>query len=181
MSTYSKRIKIHPNVLLEYTFDDTNNKSEDYQILTNLKEKTKSYLSETTINNQTNSLFLVDPILSKYSPISISNFNFLRIQDYFTSAIPNDILKIYFPQNFDFVSMGYIGFYINVYTVGYTDNSKYSLSNFYYTIDNINTIDLFDFPVPFYYDEKMWTKSINLEFPSIAKISENRIDRKSFV
>jgi hypothetical protein len=175
MSTYSKRVKITPNVLLEYTFDDNNFKSEDYQVLTNLKEKTKSYMSETTINNAENSLFLVDPVLSKYSPISTTNFNFLRIQDYFTSPVVNDRLTIYFPSGFDFVSSGYLGFYINVYTYGYDNNTKYSLSNFYYVVSNIDSIKLFDLPNPFYYDEKYWVKAIQLEFPSVNAVSENRI------
>jgi len=175
MATYSKRIKINPNVLLEYTFDDTNYRSEDYNVLTNLKEKTKSYLSDSTINNQTNCLFLVDPILSKYSPVDVSNFNFLRTQDFFTAPILNDKLKLYFPSGFDFIGSGYLGFYVNIYTYGYDSNSKYSLSNFYYLISNTNTINLFDLPTPFYFDEKFWVRSIELEFPSISNISDNRI------
>jgi len=175
MSTYSKRIKIHPNVLLEYIFDDTNFRSEDYTVLTNLKEKTKSFLSESTINNENNNLFLVDPILSKYSPINIDNFNFLRKQNYFTSPIVNDKIKIYFPSGFDFLNAGYLGFYINVYTIGFDNNNNYSLTNFFYNINNTNTINLFDLPSPFYFDEKFWVKSIELEFPSVSNVSSSRI------
>ena len=175
MSTYSKRIKLNPDVLLEYTFDDTNYRSEDYQVLTNLKEKTKSYLSESTLNNQANSLFMVDPILSKYSTIDVTNFNFLKLQDFFTSPILNDKMTLYFPSGFDFASVGYLGFYINVYTYGYDNNTKYSLSNFYYVITNVSTISIFDLPDPFYFDEKYWVRSINLEFPSINVIADQRI------
>jgi hypothetical protein len=174
MSTFSKRVKVHPDVLLEYIFDDSNYKSEDYNIITNLKEKTKSYLSESTINNQENSLFLVDPILSKYSNVDTDNFNFIRKQNYFTSPIVNDKLKIYLPSGFDFYS-DYIGFYVNVYTYGYDNNTKYSLTNFYYTKDNIDSIKLFDLPTPFYFDEKFWVRSIDIEFPSIDAISTDRI------
>ncbi|MFW6242974.1 MAG: hypothetical protein ACOC2W_02350, partial [bacterium] len=63
MSVYSKRIKINPDVLIEYIFDDSNFRSENYNVLTNLKEKSKSYISTSTINNLDNNLFLVDPIL----------------------------------------------------------------------------------------------------------------------
>lgn len=174
MSTYSKRIKIHPDVLIEYIFDDSNYRSEDYNIITNLKEKTKSYISESTKNNQENSLFLVDPVLSKYSNIDTNNFNFLRIQDYFTSPIVNDKLKIYLPSGFDFYG-DYMGFYVNVYTYGYDNNTKYSLSNFYYTKDNIDSIKMFDLPTPFYFDEKFWVRSMDIEFPSIDAISTDRI------
>lgn len=175
MSQYSKRIKITPDVLIEYIFDDTNFRSEDYTVLTNLKEKTKSYISTSTINNLNNSLFVIDPILSKYSKININEFNFLKIQNYFTSPILNDRIRIYLPSGFDFKDDGYIGFYINVYTYGYNNKTKYSLTNFYYTIDNINTIDLFNLNTPFYFDEQLWVKSIDLEFPSINSISESRV------
>ena len=175
MSTYSKRIKINPDVLLEYTFDDTNFRSEDYQVLTNLKEKTKSYLSDSTLNNQANSLFLVDPILSKYSTVDVNSFNFLKLQDFFTAAILNDKMKLYFPSGFDFAAVGYLGFYVNVYTYGYEDDTKYSLSNFYYVITNVDTIKIFDLPNPFYFDEKYWVKAIELEFPSVHSVSNDRI------
>ena len=175
MSTYSKRIKINPNILLEYTFDDTNFKSEDYKVITNLKEKSKGYLSETTINNLNNNLFMVDPILSKYSPIDTDSFNFLKVQDYFTSPILNDKLKIYFPSGFQFTSNESIGFFINVYTYGQGTNTKYSLTNFYYVISNTDVINLFTLPTPFYFDEKFWTTSIDLEFPSIHSISQDRV------
>jgi hypothetical protein len=175
MATYSKRIKINPNVLLEYTFDNSNFRSEDYKVLTNLKEQTKSYLSDSTINNEENSFFLVDSILSKYSPIDISNFNFLREQNYFTSPVVYDKLRIYFPNGFDFLNSGYLGFYINVYTLGYDNNKKYSLSNFFYNINNTSSINLFDLPSPFYFDEKFWVRAIELQFPSISNVSDNRI------
>lgn len=175
MSVYSKRIKINTNVLVEYIFDDSNFKSENYSVLTNLKEKTKSYISSSTINNETNSLFLVDPILSKYSPINIDEFNFLRLQNYFTAPVEYDKLRIYFPSGFEFQVEEYIGFYVNIYTYGFNNNTKYSLSNFYYTIDNIDTINIFNLHTPFYFDEKMWVKSIDLEIPSVNSISNSRI------
>ena len=175
MSTNSKRIKITPDILLEYVFDSNNFRAENYKVLTNLKEKTKSYSSETSLNSLRNSLFLVDPILSKYSPVNTNNFNFLRTQDFFTSPILNDKLKIYFPSGFDFLPNQSIGFYVNVYTLGQGTNTKYSLTNFYYIIDNINTIDIFTLNTPFYFDEKFWVKSIELEFPSLNSISQDRI------
>ncbi len=174
MSTYSKRIKIHPNVLIEYIFDDTNFRTEDYQVLTNLKEKTKSYMSESTINNKDNSLFLIDPILSKYSPIDTDSFNFLKVQNFFTSPILNDKIRIYFPSEFDFLAAQYYGFYLNVYTYSYSNNTKYSLSNFYFNVNNPDTILLFDLPNGFYFDEKFWAKCIELEFPSVSSVSSQR-------
>ena len=175
MSIHSKRIKIRPDVLIEYIFDDTNFRAEDYRVLTNLKEKSKSYISTSTKNNVDNSLVLIDPMLSKYSPVDVNNFNFLRLQNFFTSPILHDKLRIFFPSGFEFQEDNYIGFYVNVYTYGFNNNTKYSLSSFYYTIDNINTIDLFNLHTPFYFDEQVWVKSIDLEFPSVNEISGSRI------
>ena len=175
MSVYSKRIKITPDVLIEYIFDESNFRSETYTVLTNLKEKSKSYISTSTINNQKNSLFNVDPILSKYSIIDTNQFNFLRLQNFFTAPIQHDKLRIFFPSGFEFQENEYIGFYVNVYTYGFNNKTKYSLSNFYYTIDNIDSLDIFNLHTPFYFDEQTWVRSIDLQFPSVNMISDSRI------
>lgn len=174
MASYSKRVKIEPNVLLEYNFNTDNFKSEDYKILTNLKENTKSFLSTSTINNLENSLFMIDSVLNKYTPINTDNFNFLRIQNFFNPAINYDKITLYFPSGFDFYD-DYLGFYINIYTLGFNNNNKYSLSNFYYIKSNPNQFKIFDLPVPFYYDEKFWVRSITFDIPSVNTVSNQRI------
>lgn len=174
MSTHSKRIKLQPNVLLEYIFDDTNFKSEDYKVLTNLKEKSKSYISTSNNNNIENSIFSIDTVMNKYSNVDVENFNYLRIQNYSSAPVIYDKVKIYFPSGFDFYD-DYLGFYINMYAHGYNNNSKYSLTNFHYIKSNINVIDVFDLPVPFFYDEKFWVRYIEIEFPSPNTLSSQRI------
>lgn len=174
MSTYSKRIKIQSNVLIEYVFDDNNFKSEDFNVLTNVKEHSKSFLSTANINNYDNSLFLIDEVLSKYSKMDIQNFNYLRKTKYFTAPVPYDKVKIYFPSGFDFYD-DYLGFYINIYTNGYSSDTKYSFSNFHYLKSNTNAITLFELPVPFYYDEKFWVRSFELDIPSVNTISSQRL------
>lgn len=174
MASYSKRVKIEPNVLLDYNFNTDNFKSEDYKILTNLKENTKSFLSTTTINNLQNSLFMIDSVLNKYSPVDVDNFNFLRLQNFFNPAINYDKVTLYFPSGFDFYN-DYLGFYINIYGFGYNNNNKYSLSNFYYIKSNTDQFKIIDLPVPFYYDEKFWVRSITFDIPSINTVSNQRI------
>ena len=174
MSTFSKRIKINPNVLLEYVYDDSNFKSDDYKVLTNLKETSKSYLSTTGLNTEDNSLFMVDDVLDKYSKTDVTNFNFLRLQNYSTPLTLFDTVKLYFPSGFDFYN-DYLGFYINVYAHGYDNNKKYSLSNFFYTKDNTNAIKLFELNKPFLFDSKYWVRSIEFDIPSIFDVSNQRI------
>jgi len=174
MSTFSKRIKINPDVLLEYVYDDTNFQSDDYTVLTNLKEKSKSYLSVTGLNAQENSLFMVDDVLDKYAKVNTTNFNFLKLQNFSTSLVLYDTVKLYFPSGFDFYT-DYLGFYVNVYAHGYDNNTKYSLSNFFYTKDNTNAINIFDLPRPFLFDGKYWVRSIEFDLPSLFNISNQRI------
>ena len=174
MSTFSKRIKINTDVLLEFVYDDTNYKSDDYKVLTNLKETSKSYLSTSGLNTQENSLFLVDGVLDKYAKVDTTDFNFLRLQNYSTSLILYDTVKLYFPSGFDFYT-DYLGFYVNVYAHGYDNNTKYSLSNFFYTKDNTDAISIFDLPRPFLFDGKYWVRSIEFDIPSVFDISNQRI------
>jgi hypothetical protein len=60
MSKFSKKINLNSDVLLEFIYDDTNFQSNDYKVLTNLKDKTKSYLSKSGLNSETNNLLQFD-------------------------------------------------------------------------------------------------------------------------
>jgi len=173
MSTYSKRLRIHPNILIEYIFDEKNIKSEDYYILTNLKEKSKDFYSIKGINSINNSIFMIDPLLNKYSDTNIDNFNFLKYQMYFSPLVNYDKVKIYFSNGYDFDD--YLGFFINIYTTGYNNETKYSFINFKYLKSNTDVLKIMDLNNPFYYDEKFWVRSIELEFPSINSVSNQRL------
>ena len=174
MSTFSKRIKVNPDVLLEYVYDDTNYQTDDYKVVTNLKETSKSYLSTTGLNTEENSLFMVDDVMDKYAKVDVDNFNFLRLQNYATAAVLFDTVKLYFPSGFDFYT-DYLGFYINVYAHGYDNNTKYSFSNFFYTKDNTDAIKIFDLPRPFLFNSKYWVRSIEFDIPSLFDVSNQRI------
>lgn len=174
MSQFTKRINIAKDVLLEYVYDDTNFKSEDYKVLINLKDKTKSYLSSTGLNVEENNLLMVDNLNRKYSTVNLSNFNFLRMQNYSSSLILYDKITLYFTSSFDFYS-DQEGFYLNAYTYGYDNETKYNLTNFYYTSDNINPYNIFTLSKPFFHNGTYWVKSIEIEIPSVYYTSNQRI------
>lgn len=173
MASNSKRIKLNSDILLEYIYDSTNYVSEDYKILTNLKENTKSFLSTSNLNNINNNLFLVDPLLDKYSILDTDKFNFLKIQNYASSIVLYDKLIIYLPSGYDFDD--YLGFNLSVYTHGYDNNKIYGLSNFYYDKSNTDYIKIYDLPKPFLYDEKFWVRAIEIQIPSPDFVSKQRI------
>lgn len=174
MSQFTKRINIAMDVLLEYTYDDTNFKSNDYKVLINLKEKSRSYLSSTGLNIEENNLLLIDSVNRKYSPVNLTNFNFLRMQNYASSLILYDKITLYFTSSFDFYS-DQEGFYLNVYTLGYDNETKYTLTNFYYTSDNINPYNIFTLSKPFFHNGVYWVKAIEIEIPSVYYVSNQRI------
>ena len=73
MAQVSKYIKIHPNVLIQWTFDSENYLTENYQVITNLNEgKKRSFLSTHGLNTKNNNLFQIDPVLKKYAVVDTS-------------------------------------------------------------------------------------------------------------
>ena len=109
MSSTKKMIKINPNVLMEWTFDNENNVTENYKVITNLNEnKKRSFLSTISNNNINNNLFLLDTVLRKYTTINTEKYNFLQYQDYNTAPIPYDNVKLYLPTNYNFVLNEYV-------------------------------------------------------------------------
>lgn len=174
MASNSKRININPDILMEYVYDDSNYKSEDYKILSNLKDNSKNYVSTLGLNTEKNSLVLIDSINDKYSPVNVNNFNFLRLQNYPSSLMLYDRVKLYFSSGFDFYN-DYLGFYLNIYTYGYDNNTKYYLSNYYYSKDNPDSINIFTLSTPFLYNATYWVKSIEFDIPSLYYLSNQRL------
>jgi len=174
MAQISKYIKVHPSVLLQWTFDNENNITENYQVITNLGEnKKRSFLSTTGLNVMADNLFQIDPVLKKYAVVNPKKFNFLQEQDYSTPPIPYDKVRIYLPTSYDFQFNNYIGFYLKVFTYGYGNNTIYDLSNIFY--DDSNPTSLLNLAIPFIYDEQEWGKYFEFQIPSINFISNQRI------
>jgi len=167
-------IKINPNVLMEWTFDNENNVTENYKVITNLNEnKKRSFLSTISNNNINNNLFLLDTVLRKYTTINTEKYNFLQYQDYNTAPIPYDNVKLYLPTNYNFVLNEYVGLYVKIYTYDYYNESMYELANIFFDSTTKSTSGM-TLSVPFLYDGQEWGKYYEFQIPSIDYVSNQR-------
>lgn len=168
----SKRVKLDPNVLLEWVYDDYNVKTDNYTVITNVAEGSRSYVSALPLNSIDNNLFTIDSVLKRYSKIDLAKFNFLQKQDYAGAPIPHDNIKVFFPVNFNFT--GYQGFNMKVYTLDYANKNIYTICNYYYDKANDANIGTLGLVTPFNFNEKVWGKCIQLSIPSIYNIAKAR-------
>ena len=177
MANVSKYIKVHPSVLVQWTFDSENYVSENYKIITNLQEnKKRSYLSTHGLNIEESNLFQIDPVLRKYAVVDPGKFNFLKEQDFSSAPVPYDIVKVYFPTNYDFSFNNYIGFYMKIYAYDYRNQSICELSNIFFDeSDPLSGSTMINLAIPFIYDETEWGKYFEFQIPSINYISNQRI------
>ena len=174
-----KLININPNILLEYEYN-SNYVSENYQVWSDISRGTRNFLSTTNYNDINHNLFVVDPVLKKYAKIDTTKFNFLRIQNYFSSPVMYDKVTMYFPNNYNFDT--YVGFYFSCYSYDYYNKTKFWLSNFYYDKTGIQVINgineyseyIINLGQPFLYNGKEWGKYIQFYVPSINSISNQR-------
>lgn len=174
MSKISKFVKVDKNVLIEYTYNDSNLISEGYNVLINTKDKKSSYMASDTSatgNDVGNQLFRIDNVNLKYGKIHPENYSFLQIKN-FSSGTPikHDVLKLHFPINWTFGE--YLGLYIRIYTYDSLNFKTYDLSNFYFDMTDISQQYLMNFTSPpLLFQEKLWGKYIKLEIPAINEIS----------
>lgn len=177
MPKLSKYVKVDKNVLLEYIYDDDNNISEAYDILVNSKERRQSYLATpntATNNEQGNSLFLLDKLSNKYGKINTSQYSFLQLKNFSSTApIRHDRLIIHLPINWTFGE--YLGCYVRIYTFDTLNQKTYDLSNFYFDMSDASQSYLLNFTSPpLLFQEKLWGKNLTIDFPSAAALSQQR-------
>lgn len=176
MSKVSKYIKLNPNVLMEWTFDNENYIAENYKVITNLNEnKKRSFLSTVNNNNINNNLFQLDPVLRKYAVINTSKYNFLQEQDYSSSPVPYDKVRIFLPTTYNFSFYDYVGLYVKIYTYGYYNDKIFELSNIFFDATNTSSSGLTNLTTPFIYDEQEWGKYYEFEIPSVDYVSNQRL------
>lgn len=174
-----KLINIDPNILLEYEYNSTNI-SENYQIWSDLSKSSRNFVSTSNYNDLNHNLFQVDGVIKKYAKIDISKFNFLKIQNYFTSPVIYDKITFYFPNNYNFNTN--IGFIFRSYSLDYYNKKQYWLSNFYYDKTGVQTINgtieyaeyMINLGQPFLYNGKEWGKYIQIYVPSLQEVSNQR-------
>lgn len=173
----SKFIKPDVNILMEYIYDDTNLISEPYEILVNIKDNKRSFMSSDsslTSNTTTNQLFLIDPVNRTYGEVDTDNYAFLQVNNY-ASGFPlrYDTVNIHLPINYTFIQ--YIGCYLRVYSFDFNTQQTYELSNFYFDISDSNTLNLLNYTnPPLLFQEKLWGKHLSIAIPSLHQIANQR-------
>ena len=173
----SKFIKPDVNILMEYIYDDSNLIGEPYEMLVNIKDNKKSFMStDTSITNNvsSNQLFLIDPVSRTYGKVDTTNYSFLQINNY-ASGFPlrYDTINIHLPINYTFTQ--YIGMYIKVYSFDFNTKSTYELSNFYFDISDSSTLNLLNYTnPPLLFQETLWGKQITITIPSLYQIANQR-------
>jgi hypothetical protein len=177
MAKLSKFVKVDKNVLLEFVYDEDNNISESYEILVNSKERRQSYLANAnsaTNNIQGNSVFALDKLSNKYGKINTSQYSFLQIKNYSSTApIRHDRLVIHLPINWTFGE--YLGCYVRIYTFDTLNQKTYDLSNYYFDMSDSAQAYLLNFTSPpLLFQEKLWGKSLTIDFPAASALSQQR-------
>jgi len=164
--------KVHRDILLEWVYDDNNGITEPFSILSNNRERTKSYIGSNLTNNGVDyQLFPLDRVQNKYAKVDDSSYNFLSKSDYTSQgSLRHDQLNIRLPNNHTFGE--YLGFHIRVYAYG-LDGKTYDISNFFYNKnDNDQVSDMLGNIIPpILYEERLWDKNIIVEIPSVNAIT----------
>jgi len=188
----SKFVRINPNILLEYIYDDGNLISEPYSIVFNTNTEVYSFLSSLSETNNylaeksiiengnpvtklfTNQLVKLDTVQAQWGKLDLNTYTFIQKRDYGISIpIRYDKIRVWLPTNYVFDS--YKGFHLRVYTLDF-DNTKYvDLSNYFFNISDVNQSDEIQYAnPPLYQSEMNWGKYIEIQFPSVTKVSDQR-------
>jgi len=188
----SKFVRIDPNVLLEYIYDDGNLISEPYSIVYNTNTQvysflsslpeTKNYIADKTVlsNGQlqtvsyTNQLVKLDDIQGQYGLLSLSNYSFIQKRDYGISIpIRYDKIRVWIPTNYVFEDM--YGFSLRVFTLDFNNQKFIDLSNYFFNISDPNQSDEMEYSNPPLIEYQVpWGKYIEIQFPSPDKVSDQR-------
>ena len=175
----SKYAKVNRDILLEYVYNDGNLISEQYKVISNIKDNINSFVSgdtSATNNTEINQLFRIDPVTNKYGKVDPTYYSFLQQRDY-ASGIPvrYDTIKLHLPINYTFGQ--YIGAYIKVYTYGYDNRNLFEISNFYFDMSNINQSHLLNYTSPpILFQEKLWGKELDIEIPAVSERAAQRVN-----
>ena len=180
----SKYIKVDPNILLEYVYDDSNLIGESYEVGLNLKNRRYNYVANdlsgtlNTVGNTdaavANTLFPIDLVNNTYGVFNTSTYPFLQLQS-FASGFPirHDTINVRLPINYTFGQ--YLGFYLRIYAFDTLSETTYDLSNFYFDITNFDQKKNLDYVnPPLFFQEMLWGKVVTLQIPALSAISNQR-------
>lgn len=189
---YSRYINIDSNTLLEYIYDDGNLIGEPYNILYNTQTKFRCFVStdelvppikgyKQTNNDAYNQLYPVGQnVYSRLPSIGANQISdlypSLQFKN-FSLSIPvrYDKLRIHIPTNYTFGDMK--GFYIRVYAFDYNNEKIIELTNYHFNITDVEQNYKLEFSSPaLYISENQWGKYLEVQIPSVTKISDQRIN-----
>jgi len=174
MAISTKLVKLHPDVLLEWVYDSENLQTDDYQVVTDLTTSERGYMSKSGLNKKENTLFTIDPIVKKYAKVDISKYNYLKLENYSTSPIQFDKLRIYLPTTYSFSDNGYIGLRVKIYAYDYENKNIVQFSQYLYDDTAVGSMTDMQLNAEFYYDEQSWGKYLTYNIPSIDMVSKQR-------
>jgi hypothetical protein len=192
----SKFVTINENILLEYIYDDANLIGEPYNILTNTVNGFKCFISadeqnpprrgfKQTNNTLYNQLYRIDVVNARYGKVPVvstqantidtEKTSFLQIQNYPTSVpIRYDKIKVHIPVDYTFGELK--GFALRIYTYDFNDKFQYEISNYYFDMTDVEQNYKLEFSSPLLYqNEKSWGKYLEIQVPSVTKISDQRV------
>jgi hypothetical protein len=174
MARISKYIKVDKNILLEYIYNDSNLNTEDYKILIDSKNMSRSYISgDSSLSGNTtiNQLFPIDTVINKYTNVDTNYYSSLQAKSYSAGQpIRFDTIKLHIPINWTFGE--YFGFYIRVYSYDKTNSLTFDISNFYFDMTKIEQQNLLNFSTPpLLFQETLWGKNISIDIPAIYALS----------
>jgi len=180
MAVNSRFIKVHPDALIEWIWDDTFFYDNEYSIIKDTLNNTTSFAFNKNQTDSTNynkipqQLYLVDSLINKYGIADPDNKLFLQESKYANNqpSLFNKV-KIWLPLNFTFIN--YAGLYLKTYALNYENAVKYNLSNYF--LDSTIPSELAKIEIestPFRYADKLWGKSITIYVPSVYAEANNR-------
>lgn len=184
MATFNKYVRLDPNILLEWVYDDENITQETYTVINNLPITRKGFVSSLAgnFNVYENTTFEVDKLLKKYAKVDTTQFNFLKKQDFSTAPIVYDKLKLHMPTNFSFNrdnilnATSYRGFYIHVYTYDNTSKKIVDMASLIYDDEDSTNSQYINLNIQtLTYDNKFWGKYIEFSIPSVNTVA-NQVD-----
>ena len=189
---YSRYINIDSNTLLEYIYDDSNLIGEPYNILYNIQTGFKCFVStdelvppikgyKQTNNDAYNHLYPIGQSVYSRLPSIGSNrisgdYPSLQLKNFATSIpIRYDKIRIHLPVNYTFGDMK--GFYLRVYTFDFNNNKIIELTNYHFNITDVEQNYKLEYSTPMLYvNENQWGKYLELQIPSVTKVSDQRIN-----
>jgi len=192
--TTSKFVRIDPNILLEYIYDDGNLISEEYSIVSNSNTLVNSFLSSLSSTNNyitkqsvlvnnisvdklfTNQLVKLDSVQGQYGRLDLDTYSFVQKRDYGISIpIRYDKIRIWVPVNYTFDS--FKGFHLRVFSLDFNNQNFVDLSNYFFDQSDINQYTQMQYAGNILIQQEVpWGKYIELQFPSVTKVAEQRVN-----